>query len=142
MNERQIFVLDHLRKVHKLNHSLLIAHLDAIHIAKLSFVLHGNALQKNPWRVHHFYNMFLEKRKINKEQKRVVEIFIERVQLRHKIANYRLHVDLPYMEKALSKMIKLEKFEDAAELRDKILLIKNDTVYGNDYTSNNTRQIV
>lgn len=142
MNERQIFVLDRLRKVHELNNSLLIAHLDAIHIAKLSFVLHGNALQKSPWKVRHFYNMFLEKRKIDKEQKRVVEIFTERVQLRHKIANYRLHIDLAYMEKALAKMVKRERFEEAAELRDKILLIKNDTVYGHDYTSNNTRQTV
>jgi len=142
MNERQIFVLDHLRKVHELNHKLLIAHLDAIHIAKLSFVLHGNALQKNPWKVRHFYNMFLDKRKIDKEQKKVVEIFTQRVQLRHKIANYRLHIDLAYMEKALAKMVKRERFEEAAELRDNILLIKNGTVYGNDYTSNNTRQTV
>jgi len=142
MNERQIFVLDHLRKVHKLNHSLLIAHLDSIHIHKLSFIFHGHSLKKSPWKIYAFYGMFLDKRKIDKEQKGLVNIFTQRVQLRNKIANYRLHFDLAYMEKALAKMIKRERFEEAAELRDKILLIKNDTVYGNDYTSNNTRQIV
>lgn len=48
MNERQIFVLDHLRKGHELNHKLLIAHLDAIKICTSWQCLTKKPLESTP----------------------------------------------------------------------------------------------
>ena len=142
MNERQIFVLEHLVKIHKINRKLIGAHLEAIQLHTLAFIFNGYELKKNPWKIRCFYNMFKEKKKQAKEYKVIEKLFIKRVQLRHKITHYRLQLDVDYMEKTMIIMVKRERFEEAAELRDKILLIKNDTVYGHDYTSNNTRQTV
>ncbi len=102
-------------------------------------MLNGYQLKKSPWKIHCFYNMFLEKRKMFKEQKKVEDLLRQRVQLRNKIIDFKLNLDLDFMEKTMQKYVKRQHFELAAELRERILLIQNGAVYGNVHISNNTR---
>jgi hypothetical protein len=101
---------------------------DAVDIYTISFYFNQNKFSNKPWKINLLWKMFQYKRRIRKTNKVITRSLTHRVKLRNLLIKLRMESDTDYINRLMQRHVKFQRYEQAAELRDKILFIHKPTV--------------